>query len=58
MFVQLVVLDKKQDDVWWEMPDDLAERLMSASTTKDYADIARVIQDAVKNADEQASRNS
>jgi hypothetical protein len=47
----------KNDNVWWELPDDVAERLLRAETTNDYAIIGRMLQDALKNADEQASRN-
>jgi hypothetical protein len=56
VYVQIVVMDKN-DNVWWELPDDVAERLLRAETTNDYAIIGRMLQDALKNADEQASRN-
>lgn len=54
--VTVVVLDQ-EDEIWWEMPPDMVDRLLRADTTNDYALIARQLRDAVKNADEQVAGN-
>lgn len=57
MALTVVALDES-DEIWWEMPEDMRERLMRAETTNELAVIARQIRDAVKHADEQAARNT
>lgn len=54
--VSVVVLDA-DDEIWWEMPPEMVDRLLSAETTNDYAIIGRQLKDAVKHADECIARN-
>lgn len=57
MFVTLSLMDR-DDNVWWEMPEGMAEHLLSTDDSDTLAGIAREIRDAYRNADEQASSNS
>lgn len=57
MYVHIAILDGN-DDVWWEMPEDMTDSVMRADTTRDYAIIGRSIQDALRTADEQAAQNA
>jgi hypothetical protein len=56
VYVHIAILDA-DDNVWWEMPDDMTERLMSADTTHDFAVIAQAIRGALRTTDEQAGQN-
>ncbi len=54
--IQIAIMDA-DDDVWWEMPESMVDRLMQADTTVELAQIARVIKDQARYADEKISEN-
>lgn len=54
--VSVVVVDS-EDDIWWEMPDDMVDRLMRAETTGEYAAIARDLGEHVAHAEESVAKN-
>lgn len=54
--VQVAVMDG-EDNIWWEMPEATVDRLMVADSTVELAQIARMLKDHIRDADEKINEN-